>query len=198
MDRGSWQAAVHGIARVWYNLGLSFFLSSPTLITLAWGFFMLLPEWQSYWSNSSTYYHNSKGQGTLGTATVTSISLALHVCASTRLSLLLSPACICLSVFPWMGSLSIEYTVRPNLTIPWSWKGKQYSRRPKTDARLSSCWASGHPTPQILKQSLVGTASPSSEARPHGSNAGSTDWLCGLGQWLSFFVTQVSSSGKQE
>ena len=116
-------------------------------------------------------------------ATATSISLALGVCASTRLPLLLSPACICLSVFPWMGSLSIEDTVRPNLTIPWSWKGNQHSRRPKTDARLSSCWASGHPTPQILKQSLVGTASPSSEAKPHGSNAGSTtDWLCGLGQ----------------
>ena len=190
-DRGAWQATVHGVARVGYDLGLSFFLSSPTPITLAWGFSMLLQEWQSYWSNSSTHYHNSKGQGTLGTVTSISISLAFCVCASTRLSLLLSSACSCLSVFlAWMGSLSIEDRVRPNLTIPWSWKGNQHSRRRKTDARLFSCWASGQPTPQILKQSLVGTASPNSEARLPGSNPGSTtDWLC-FGQWLRLSVTQ--------
>ena len=98
MDRGSWQAAVHGIARVWYNLGLSFFLSSPTLITLAWGFFMLLPEWQSYWSNSSTY-----------STTIPKVKGPGHRTSPPSLLLSMSvppPACPCFSHQPASASLS--------------------------------------------------------------------------------------------
>ena len=93
------------VARVGYDLGLSFFLSSPAPVTLAWGFPMLLPERQSYWSNSSTHTTTIQRSRDLG-------HRHLHLHLSCLLCL-----CFCPSVPASLVSLQLPLSSLPGWAL---------------------------------------------------------------------------------